>query len=871
MSLSWLTKNQRIIKYLNMSLIMVIILSCLNAYFVADAAFIPWKAVEAGLNHSMAINSKGELWAWGDNSYHQLGNGDNIAHNEPIKIMDNVMAIAAGSFHSLALTTTGVVYAWGWNSRGQLGDGTYINSMQPKEIMTGVRSIAAGHEFSLAISNRGELYSWGDNTYGQLGQASGVRSVSSPQSIITNVAKVSAGTFHLLILDNQGKLLTCGRNDIGQTGHGAGTDIRKPQELMQNVQDISAGGWHSLAIQNSKLYVWGNNTYGQLATGNRQNLDVPTVIIKFEHVQGVAAGDNTSIIITDEGYLYCLGGDVPLSITSSEVHPMLGEVVQATAGGNHVLALQKNGALFSWGSNENGQLGYGQKETRGTPLRILYNIKEISAGSNHALALGKDGSLYAWGNSTWGQTAQNSIRNQANPQLVIDKVVIAVAGSDHNLLFNQTGQIMVWGANSFGQLGNGSNVERRALTPIAMPGVVTISEAVYNDSSTISASAYGTRAKEPQVIQFAAGMNHSLMLKDNGEVWVWGDNSFGQLGLSSGEVIINQPIKLMENVRSIACGDNFSMVIMQDRSLWVWGDNSSGQLGLGDKVQRNVPTKLMEGVQAADGGKLHMLIIGDDNTLYACGSNQMSQLGLGSSAAKESLYPVRTMSSIRAIAAAGETSLAIGVDGQSWGWGNNASHQINATAQNIFYTPQRILEGVQSVSAGLQASYLLLQDGTLWTLGSKSYGQLGDGSMYSASYEPKRVKLAPEGTSSELVLQVDRSIMWALGQIVEVDPGRETSPQLINNQTMLPIRSVIERFGGTVNYNEVNQSTILSLNGHTLEITVNSSNALHNGTSVQITAPQVRNERTLVHIRVLEYLGLNLKWDPNDESITLRR
>jgi hypothetical protein len=213
--------------------------------------------------------------------------------------------------------------------------------------------------------------------------------------------------------------------------------------------------------------------------------------------------------------------------------------------------------------------------------------------------------------------------------------------------------------------------------------------------------------------------------------------------------------------------------------------------------------------------------------------------------------------------------LAVGIDGEAWGWGLNSSKQIIENEERIIYSPVRVLDDVRSVAASEASSYFLRRDFTLWSQGNNVFGQLGYGQSSVEQYTPQRVKLPPVGTASNLVLQVDRSVMWSMGEIIPVDPGRETAPRLINNLTMLPIRAVIETFGGSVHFVSERQSTVIYLNGHVLEIRTNSTAAILNGFNIEIVAPIVRNDRTLVHIRILERLGLHVQWDSFDESVTV--
>jgi alpha-tubulin suppressor-like RCC1 family protein len=146
-------------------------------------------AITCGSNHSLAVKSDGTVWAWGYNSKGQLGGGASLnTRVTPVQVRDNadppnfltgVTAIAGGGDHNLALKSDGTVWAWGNNSRGQLGDGTTSTGGRetplPVNDLTGITAVACGkdpggsYDHSLAVKNDGTVWAWGYNYHGQLG------------------------------------------------------------------------------------------------------------------------------------------------------------------------------------------------------------------------------------------------------------------------------------------------------------------------------------------------------------------------------------------------------------------------------------------------------------------------------------------------------------------------------------------------------------------------------------------------------------------------------------------------------------------------------------------------------------------------------
>ena len=136
----------------------------------------------------MAVKTDGSLWAWGGNNYGQLGDGTNIDHKIPVKIMDDVAAISSGGNHSTAIKTDGSLWSWGRNFGGEFKDGgEYFEFYYlPIKIMDDVASVSAGEYHTIALKKDGSLWAWGWNAYGQLGDGTNT-SRNAPVKIMDDV------------------------------------------------------------------------------------------------------------------------------------------------------------------------------------------------------------------------------------------------------------------------------------------------------------------------------------------------------------------------------------------------------------------------------------------------------------------------------------------------------------------------------------------------------------------------------------------------------------------------------------------------------------------------------------------------------------
>ena len=166
----------------------------------------------AGSTHSLVLKSDGTVWAWGDNTNGALGVGNTADQgtvltccDTPVQVhgLTTVTAVAAGDFDSLALTSAGTVWAWGDNTSGQLGDGTMTARDTPVQVggLTRVTAIAAGSTQSLALKSDGTVSAWGNNTEGELGDGTTTeRDTPLPVAGLTSVIAIAAGLEYSLAL-----------------------------------------------------------------------------------------------------------------------------------------------------------------------------------------------------------------------------------------------------------------------------------------------------------------------------------------------------------------------------------------------------------------------------------------------------------------------------------------------------------------------------------------------------------------------------------------------------------------------------------------------------------------------------------------------
>ena len=380
------------------------------------------------------------------------------------------------------------------------------------EFFSGVKEISAGDNHTVAIKTDGTLWAWGDNEYvrnggeyGKLGNGNKPRLTTSPKQV-------------------------GGDNDWDA---------------------VSAGSYHTVAIKNDgTLWAWGNNGIGQL-------------------------GDNST---TNRGY--------PTKVNEpSEGH---GIWIAVSAGGNHTLAIKKDGTLWAWGANYSGQLGINRMDinNRTTPDQVkIIGIAEtadddwiaVSAGSLHSMAIKSNGELWAWGHNTYGgELGIGNTTDKISPVKVNEPsgghgIWVAVSAAErHTVAIKEDGTLWAWGNNGYGKLGIGST-----------GGTHYVPEQVSEPGPWVAVSAKGD--------------SHTVAIKEDSTLWAWGDNSFGQLGngKSGGSEFSAVPVKVGDNWRKISAGYWHTAAIKEDGVLWSWGYNEYGQLGDATVKDKSTPARVI--------------------------------------------------------------------------------------------------------------------------------------------------------------------------------------------------------------------------------------------------------------------------------------
>lgn len=441
----------------------------------------------------------------------------------------------------------------------------------------GAQHLVAGNHHTLSLHADGTLWAWGLNGNGQVGIGSTASYPATPMAIgaASNWASLATGSFHSLGLRANGTLWVWGNNSAGQLGLGTTIDQPSPVQLGTDTWlSVAGGGNHTLAVRaDGTLWAWGNNANGQLGTSTGNQL-IPNQVGTATTWKSVGAGYNSSYAIRQDGTLWAWGynqyGELGLgaaAVGTNQLTPA--QVGTATTwasvdgGYSHTLAVKTDGTLWAWGYNNTGQLGLGSTASQPAPTQVgtATTWKSVSAGGYHSTALRFDNSLWSWGDNFYAQVGLATFATQLAPVQVGagSNWQEVSAGYNHTVALRQDGTVWAWGQTGLAELGNGVGL---LSTPVAQAPAA---------QSWLSTS---------------AGDYHSAAVRQDGTLWTWGYNNAGQLGLGSitPPQITPTPVGTATTWQRVVAGTQCTAALRQDGTLWVWGSNNAGQLGLGQAV-----------------------------------------------------------------------------------------------------------------------------------------------------------------------------------------------------------------------------------------------------------------------------------------------
>lgn len=365
---------------------------------------------------------------------------------------------------------------------------------------------------------------------------------------------------------------------------------------------------------------------------------------------------------------------------------MVGESTQLAGGGIFSAIIDGNGGLWTFGYNWVGQLGNGTSAPQVIlPAKVRDNVKAVSAGAHHLAFIDKDGGLWTCGDNQSGQlgyaqtgeisdTSKGSINS--TPKKVMDDVVAVSANDDMTAAIKSDGTLWTWGSD-FSGYGT-DDYEGDDVLYIDMPG----------NPNPVATGHYLPIQRMSNVKAVDTGYSAALVLTEDNTLYGFGSSIFDILGEDEemhGLIPASNPVKLMDNVVSMAVGDTHAAAVTSDGSLYTWGSNAGGQLGLGtfDSEDHPTPVKVMDNVKDVVIGSSYIgqydaftAAVTNDGNLYIWGDQGQGIFGDTDNSATNDAPKVQVMDDVVAVAAGSEHILAQKADGSFWGFGRRKEGQL---------------------------------------------------------------------------------------------------------------------------------------------------------------------------------------------------
>lgn len=555
------------------------------------------KQVASGDKATYVLKEDKTVWAFGDNSSGQLGIGSTTnEHDTSVQVhnLKDIQKVVASKNSALALDSDGFVYGWGANEFGQLGTGSKYSEFTPRRLnIDGVIDIEMVGDLAYAVRANQTVLVWG-KYFGE--------EILSPKTVLElqNVQNVQ-------IFENKE-----GKTQVDAIIKGQLCEIIQKGDL--RCLDISTGSSakiKQLFVINKEVFVLdSDNNLGKVDGESVDYLNIHNVkkvqqynrdalilttngefyrygekedLIKEDNLNGVLdittnqKEENASAFIitkvqTDEkpqGSVYAMGqnnlsqlgfGNESQNGVNFDKLKMVSNTVIAASQNDRVgkdggaliankivskygssFAITNEGTVYGWGSNQNNRLGFGDYElslaeisgniwTRPTKNRYLIDIVDIAIGKNAVYALDKYGEVFAWGSNEKGALGNNDpqIEEASIPKIVYGLTYVSQIAANETSAYalREDGTVYGWGSNEKGALGIGKEADFWTAKPLKINSLQGVK-------------------------QISASSNYVLTLRNNGEVWAFGDdNQSGRLGTGCQLGIVNQPVRSMVDINN---------------------------------------------------------------------------------------------------------------------------------------------------------------------------------------------------------------------------------------------------------------------------------------------------------------------------------
>ena len=722
--------------------------------FASTLGSSEFQEISSGESYSCVLNQAGQVHCWGygilgDNKGYRISESSVHVSEMPNLIpMPEITQVSVGSEHACAVTIEGKVLCWGKGESGRLGNGAVDDSLLPDYVyndlvhLNKIKQVSAAEEHTCALRTNGNVFCWGSKVKGRLGSGSGggYRDKAVQVSNLTTAVQISAGERHTCALKANREVVCWGVESKGHLAvyynRDSGVPVEPNGSPLIDVRQVSAGGSHTCALKlNGRMLCWGPGDSGQLGNNHVNTRWEPQSVVgvdgsgDLENIRQISAGSNHTCALQENSTIpICWGSGkggqlgheeyndsaYPVRVGSLDADTIrtIPKQSQVAAGDLHTCAIQNDGELYCWGKGGNGRLGIGSTSEKKVATRVkgvdgsgyLTDIVQVSAGEKHTCALKSDGKAYCWGDGDNGRLGRGSNHSDSSTPIVAianssysGELTQISLGSWHTCVLGSDGHVLCWGAGGRGQLGYGNEMS-------GIGGPLSVEVDVINERLV-------------SIIQISAGHTHTCALKENGEVWCWGDDSNGKLG--RGTINVGNPanaaaVKYDSNVVlggivQISAGEEHTCALHFDGTGYCWGKKDGGRLTLSGSGSMAYPHHLkknssdvfygMISITAAWG---HTCALMEDTRVFCWGVGDHGRLGNGSSENK--LFPTLVKSNnqtslkgVSQISTAMDAHICVTKGSEVKCWGRGGSGRLGNNSSSNHNRPVDVKKDATSV------------------------------------------------------------------------------------------------------------------------------------------------------------------------------